>query len=386
MKKAFDQIYQFKITLRDMKPPIWRRIQIPGDYSFWDLHVAIQDAMGWEDSHLHSFYVTNPETGHKEEIGNPGDPFTDDEEIIPPMREQKLSPYFTSENNKALYVYDFGDDWQHDVVLEKILPREKDVEYPICLAGKRRCPPDDCGGVFGYMELLEIISDPEHEEYEETIEWLGGGFDPEYFNIKEIIFDDPEERWEYAYGDSDDMDEFEDEFDDDTEETPDEEMSQAKILSRNYIHSLWERAKKDDLEGLSTEEQRLVKILKDHEEEFFNEFEFSDLTSGHEFDPEDEVNPFLHIFIHSIVENQLAEREPIEVFQFYNAMRNKKCDHHETTHLIGAILAPLMFRIMKERRPFDIDGYRSLLKKYKTRNPDKLADLLFSDGESDSDE
>ena len=114
---------------------------------------------------------------------------------------------------------------------------------------------------------------------------------------------------------------------------------------------------------------RLAQIMKDHEEEFSNEFEFSDLTSDHEYDPDTEVNPFLHVYLHSAVENQLSEREPIEVFQFYNAMRKKKCSHHDSIHLIGVILAPLMFSVIKEQKPFDIETYKHLLKKYKTPNP-----------------
>jgi len=384
MKKTNKQIYQFKITLKNIKPPVWRRIQVPENYSFWDLHVAIQDAMGWTDSHLHAFGVTNPGTGLDEEIGPPGNSFSDNDQMALPTKK-KISGYFTPENNRAVYLYDFGDDWQHDILLEKILPREKDLKYPVCLAGKRHCPPEDCGGPFGYMDLLDIISNPDHEEYEETIEWLGDDFDPEHFNIKEVLFEDPESRWEYAYGDGDETDECEDDLND-ADGIHAEFSDQARALSRDYIHDIWERAKKGDLEGLSTEEQRLAKILQEHEEEFFNEFEFSDLTSDHEYASEDEVNPFLHVYIHSIVENQLAERNPVEVYQFYNAMRNKKCGHHETTHLIGAILTPLMFQVMNERRPFDIDGYRNLLKKYKTRNPDKLFELLLKDNESDGDE
>ena len=384
MGKTYKQVYQFKITLKDIKPPIWRRIQVPENYSFWDLHVAIQDAMGWTDSHLHAFGVTNPGTGLDEEIGSPGKSFSDNDQMALHAKKM-ISKYFTPENNRAVYLYDFGDDWRHDILLEKILPKEKDAFYPVCLAGKRNCPPEDCGGVPGYMDLLDIISNPAREEHEETIEWLGDDFDPEHFNIKEVMFEDPESRWECSYGDGDEIAEHEDAFDD-ADDIPAEVSGQARALSRNYIHSLWERAKKNDLEGLSTEEQRLVKILKDHEEEFFNDFEFSDLTSDHEYDAEEEVNPFLHVFIHSVIENQLAERDPIEVYQFYNAMRNKKCNHHETTHLIGAILTPFMFEAMNGRRPFDTDGYRGLLKKYKNRNPDKLFNQLLNEGESDGDE
>jgi hypothetical protein len=383
MRKTGKLIYQFKITLKHIKPPVWRRIQVPENYSFWDLHVAIQDAMGWTDSHLHGFILKNPMTGFQEEIGSPGEVPFHDKSSLP--TEKKISRYFNADNPKALYVYDFGDDWEHEVLLEKILPLIKDIEYPVCIGGKRSCPPDDCGGPLGYMDLLEIIADPGHEEYEEMIEWLGEEFNPGHFNSKEVRFEDPESRWEHAYGGGD-----EDEIDEGVfgaaADIPPEVRTQARALSRDYIHGLWERAKKNELEGLSIEDQRMVKILQDHDEEFFNDFEFSDVTYDHEHDPEeDEVNPFLHIFIHSIVETQLSEKDPIEAFQFYNAVRNKKCSHHDTIHIIGAILTPFMFRVMNERAPFDRDGYRSLLKKYKTRNPDKLFEMLLSGSESDSD-
>jgi len=145
------------------------------------------------------------------------------------------------------------------------------------------------------------------------------------------------------------------------------------------MHEIWERAKNDDFEGLKDEEKQLAKIMLQHEDEYFNQFEFSDVTNDHEYDPDTEENPFLHIYIHSIVENQLREKEPIEVFQFYNAMRNKKCSHHDTLHLIGAILLPLIFDVLKQQSAFDVESYRSLLKKYKKRKPEKIWKLLNSE-------
>lgn len=97
------------------------------------------------------------------------------------------------ENPSAYYVYDFGDSWEHEIRLEKILPREK-RKYPACIAGKRACPPEDCGGIWGYEEFLEIIKDPEHEEYEDMLDWVGGEFDPEHFDIEDVQFDDPVQR------------------------------------------------------------------------------------------------------------------------------------------------------------------------------------------------
>jgi hypothetical protein len=192
-KSKYSNIYQFKISLKGISPQIWRRIQVPENYSFWNLHVAIQDSMGWWDSHLHSFVVKNPVSGEKEEIGIPSDDFFDEIPMLPGW-EEKISERFTEGNKKAEYVYDFGDGWHHEVKLEKILQREENVKYPRCIAGKRACPPEDCGGVGGYYNLLEIISNPTHEEYEEMMEWLGGEYDPEAFNPVKVEFDNPEER------------------------------------------------------------------------------------------------------------------------------------------------------------------------------------------------
>jgi len=199
MKKKYNQVYQFKIALKGIKPPIWRRIQVPETYTFWDLHVAIQDAMGLSDYHLHEFELVNPATGLKVNIGSPVPDDAFGEEVLLGW-EQKIADYFSMENRTADYVYDFGDNWEHKIQLEKILPREKGVQYPVCIKGKRACPPEDCGGIWGYAELLEIIKNPKHEEYEDMIEWLGGEFDPEHFDVEEVGFDDPDKRHKSALG------------------------------------------------------------------------------------------------------------------------------------------------------------------------------------------
>ncbi|MGD2248460.1 MAG: plasmid pRiA4b ORF-3 family protein [Candidatus Methanofastidiosia archaeon] len=190
MKKEFNSVYQFKVTLQNSKPPIWRRIQVPETYNFWDLHVAIQDAMGWYDYHLHEFEIESPAGGSPVRIGVP---FEGAEEVLP-EEDQKIVDYFSLENPYAYYVYDFGDCWEHKIQLEKICPRE-DITYPVCIKGKRACPPEDCGGIWGYEELLEIIKNPKHEEYEDMMEWLDKEVDPEHFDPREVIFDDPDERF-----------------------------------------------------------------------------------------------------------------------------------------------------------------------------------------------
>tara|TARA_R110002050_G_scaffold298334_4_gene461498 strand:+ start:1617 stop:2210 length:594 start_codon:yes stop_codon:yes gene_type:complete len=191
MAQKVEEIYQFKITLKYSNPPIWRRIQVPDSYTFWDLHGAIQDAMGWLDCHLHEFVVLDPETPRPVHIGVP-DETTEDKVLS--GREEKLSSYFSLKNNKAHYDYDFGDNWEHTVVLEKILPAVHETTYPLCIGGNRECPPEDCGGVRGYEHLLEVLKDPTHEEYEDLLEWVGEPFDLEAFSPEDVVFTNPEER------------------------------------------------------------------------------------------------------------------------------------------------------------------------------------------------
>jgi len=165
---GFERGYQFKITLKGSRPPIWRRIQVPESYTFWDLHIAIQDAMGWEHCHLHEFEVVDPSTGFKVYIGIPSEGAMD----VLAGWEERIADYFSMENRKAEYIYDFGDEWVHRVLLEKILPREENTGYPKCIGGKRACPPEDCGGVWGYYELLRAWRDPNSSEHSEAKEWL----------------------------------------------------------------------------------------------------------------------------------------------------------------------------------------------------------------------
>lgn len=175
--------------MKGITPQIWRRIQVPKNYTFLDLHEAIQAAMNWEDYHLHEFEMQNPKTGALDRIGTESDGYDDfaDEPLVP-ENKAKISEYFTLENKEALYTYDFGDNWQVKVRLEKILPKKEGVEYPICTAGKRAAVPEDIGGIWGYEDMLEILKDPEHEDYEDTVAWLGKDFDPEYFDPEDVSF------------------------------------------------------------------------------------------------------------------------------------------------------------------------------------------------------
>lgn len=192
-------VYQFKITLNEVSPPIWRRILVPQSYDFWALHVAIQDAMGWTDSHLHQFTIRRKHAREAVLIGRPDEDRYDDEPETLPGWRLKVSDYFTDIGWSADYAYDFGDNWHHEVLLEGILLKDKTLKYPQCIDGERACPPEDCGGIDGYYRLLTILSDPEHEEHDAMVEWAGEDYDPHRFVPDEVKFDIPGIRWNYAF-------------------------------------------------------------------------------------------------------------------------------------------------------------------------------------------
>ncbi|NWF93462.1 MAG: DUF1841 family protein [Syntrophaceae bacterium] len=152
--------------------------------------------------------------------------------------------------------------------------------------------------------------------------------------------------------------------------------------NREHLHSIWQRARDGQLDGLSEEEKQIGKIMLDHSEEYFNQFEFADVLADREFNPESEVNPFLHVTLHAIVEKQISDRDPMEAFQFYNAMLHNKCSRHEAIHLLMTIMIRFLFPVLKGRETFDLDGYRKFLRIYKTRKPDKIIALLENEPDS----
>jgi hypothetical protein len=194
-------IYQFKITLIDTLPEIWRTIQVPDDYSFWDLHVAIQDAMGWLDYHLHEFNFKNGESVVR--IGMPDEEFGDANILL--GWETNIKPYFDKIGATALYAYDFGDGWEHLIKLEGILLTNAAIQYPICIAGERACPPEDCGGTPGFEDLLATLQHGKAAEKKELNQWLKNHeknyhpFKPDVFESHMVKFDDPELRWENVF-------------------------------------------------------------------------------------------------------------------------------------------------------------------------------------------
>jgi len=193
------RVFQFKITMKDIDPPIWRRILVPEKYSFWDLHVAIQDAMGWLDYHLHLFKIRYERENDVDLIGIPDeDPFEGEPETLPGW-EIPISDFFRELGKVAEYEYDFGDGWRHEVLFEGMLLKEKNKKYPKCIGGARACPPEDCGGVGGYYRLLEIFADSSNEEYEEMVSWLGKKYDADDFDAGKVKFENPKKRWKIAF-------------------------------------------------------------------------------------------------------------------------------------------------------------------------------------------
>lgn len=174
------KIYQLKISLRGITPPIWRRIHVPSDVRLSMLHPILQVVMGWTNSHMHQFKMGKTYYGETYPDDMDGMPETRDE------RKTKLAEVVSRPRAKFVYEYDFGDSWEHEIALEKILPAEAGVRYPLCLAGQRACPPEDCGGVWGYGDLLDALQDEEHPDREELLEWLGEGFDPEAFHLAQV--------------------------------------------------------------------------------------------------------------------------------------------------------------------------------------------------------
>jgi len=177
-RKAEDSsIYQLKVILKYSSPRVWRRIQVAGNITLEELHWTLQKVMPWDGDHLHHFVVK-------------GDRFVplgmvegwvvgeDKDEAVVTLREVASLP-----KTKFVYEYDFGDSWKHEILVEKIIPPQPRVRYPICLGGAGACPPDDCGGIGGYYGMLQALHNPKHPQQQYFKEWLGEDFDPEAFDL-----------------------------------------------------------------------------------------------------------------------------------------------------------------------------------------------------------
>ncbi len=169
-------IHQLKVTLRDVKPPVWRRILVESEVSLAELSAVLVGAMGWMGTHLHLFEVGDRQYG----VPDPdwGFDVLDEEQYV-------LDVVLPKVGMKMRWDYDFGDGWEHDVRLEAITLLKRSTNYPVCLAGRRACPPEDCGGPWGYANLLDAMRNPDHPEREELMGWVTPGFDPNCFDMEE---------------------------------------------------------------------------------------------------------------------------------------------------------------------------------------------------------
>jgi hypothetical protein len=167
-----EEVISLKVTLRGIRPPIWRRLEVPSRLSLAGLHDAIQAAMGWGGHHLSVFDVAGRRYGNPTAV----DDVADDKRLT-------VGGVLKSGIRRFTYTYDFGDDWEHDIVIEGKKAAMGGRRYPACTAGKRNCPPDDCGGIWGYRDLLAALANPSRSETHEWSEWMEG-FDPEHFSVE----------------------------------------------------------------------------------------------------------------------------------------------------------------------------------------------------------
>ncbi len=184
--KANPPVYQLKVVLRASKPAIWRRLQVPANANLGWLHAVLQVAMGWTNSHLHHFLVGGTRYS---------DPQFDDDMVIgaePDLDEAKVRLAQIVPNTPKfhfVYEYDFGDSWWHEITVEKTLPIDVVASTTaLCLDGARACPPEDCGGVWGYDNLLKVLKNRKHPEHRSMKEWIGGAWDADAFNPAEVNF------------------------------------------------------------------------------------------------------------------------------------------------------------------------------------------------------
>jgi hypothetical protein len=171
------RVYQIKVTLKDSKPPIWRRIQVTRDTNLHTFHHILQVVMGWSNAHPHVFIIGTTFYG----IPGPEYDFEMKDE-----KEVTLNQVVSEPKSRFTYEYDFGDCWQHEILVEEVLPMQRGVQYPSCLGGMRACPPEDCGGVWGYAGILGAVEYQNHPQYYDMLKWVEDGFDPESFDMNEI--------------------------------------------------------------------------------------------------------------------------------------------------------------------------------------------------------
>ncbi len=172
-------IYQYKVTLSHVRPPVWRRIQVPADFTLHRMAAVLVTVMGWSGGHLHQFRVDG------EYFGLPSEEFGDDMDVND-ERKTRLKEIWGLGIKRFVFEYDFGDGWEHVVEYEGVVEPQKETKYPCCIKGARHCPPEDCGGPHGYADFLKAISDPQHPEHKSMREWIGRDFDPDEFDLEEL--------------------------------------------------------------------------------------------------------------------------------------------------------------------------------------------------------
>lgn len=180
-------ILQLKVTLNKSEPLIWRRVFVPVTVTFFDLHHIIQIAMGWTNSHLFEFKVGDATIGYKDEQ-------LEGFENVIDANEVRLAKVLKEEGMSFSYLYDFGDYWRHTITVEDILSPSPRKVYPGCISGQLRCPPEDCGGIGGFYDMLEILKDKKHPQYKQIKTWVGKGYDPEEFDLAKINKELPKYR------------------------------------------------------------------------------------------------------------------------------------------------------------------------------------------------
>jgi len=171
-------IYQLKVTLIDSQPPIWRRVQVDSSVTLERLHHTLQVLMGWTNSHMHGFRIPQPAQRAQRRRLIPVE--SADEKAT------RLGDLLRRPKDWCVYDYDFGDGWEHQLFLEEVVARSPSARYPMVLAGRGACPPEDVGGLPGYHHFLQVMNDPKHPEHEDMLDWAGGSFDPTAFNAHEI--------------------------------------------------------------------------------------------------------------------------------------------------------------------------------------------------------
>ncbi len=175
--RKVESVYELRVTLRDVKPSVWRLIRVPGACSLFQLHCILQITMGWEDHHMHQFQIGDVKYRLPNKDADPD--IADDRAVLLADIVSRVGAAFT-------YLYDFGDCWVHEIQVEKAMEPESEKFYPYCVDGQRSCPPEDCGGVTGYEFFLEAIQDPKHPEHESTLLWAERDFNPLAFDLKSI--------------------------------------------------------------------------------------------------------------------------------------------------------------------------------------------------------